>query len=76
MRTCAMCKQGLRDGSDPRPVRVTEQDLQDESVRKAKIQVTKPGLYAACQDCAEALRPVIAKRLGLKGDEFTDNHLV
>jgi hypothetical protein len=73
---CGICQQSIREGSTLGRIRVTEEDLQSEEAKKAKVKATRPGLYAACEDCVNALRPVIRGRLDVTEDQFTDDMMV
>ena len=61
MRTCPICKQPPREGQEMRPLRLAEGDRPG----------AEPGLYSACVECHQAMRPIIAQRLGKPAEELT-----
>lgn len=64
MRSCGVCKLGLRDGTAPEPLRVGEEGADAKVLNELKVAGTvAPGLYAACPDCVHVLKPFVAQRV-------------
>jgi bacterioferritin-associated ferredoxin len=76
MRLCAVCKKGVRDGDVPHAIRLAPEDCTPELLVTLRItHPVLPGLQSACGDCVEALRPLIAARLGVDPATLTEGFM-
>lgn len=67
MRVCAICKLGVREGQPQKAVRVPP------NVERNDLEPN--GVYSACPDCIEALKPAICAKLAADGYSFTPETL-
>ncbi len=68
---CGICKLGIRAGENPGRVRVVAEDFTAEALEKIPAlrgEVPGPGLYSACPQCIEAVKPAIAARTPVEWD--------
>ena len=66
-RLCGLCRRSPReDDAMGRPVRLKAEDLAGARphLSKGVPADAEPGLYQLCEDCLEALVPVVDARLG------------
>lgn len=64
-RTCGICGLSPRENEEIRPIRLAAGD------REIDGEPVGPGLYAACKECVDIHRPIVAKRLGKDPDSVT-----